>query len=148
LYGLHGSESKGGSFPQRMIARARQQGALRIVADQWLQPTFAADLAAAIVAAADSGAAGIVHLTSCGACSWHEFTVAIMARAGLEVPVEPVETLIPEGGVDRPLNGVLARRRADALNLPALRHWEEALTDYMRLADLLVPEAIIDSGGG
>ena len=50
---------------------------------------------------------GIVHLTSSGACSWHEFTVAIMARAGLEVPVEPVETVIPNGGVDRPLNGVL-----------------------------------------
>ena len=36
-----------------MIARAREQGALRVVADQRLQPTFTADLAAAIVAAVD-----------------------------------------------------------------------------------------------
>ena len=53
LYGLHGSASKGGNFVQRMIARAREQGSLRMVADQRLQPTFTADLAAAIVAAVE-----------------------------------------------------------------------------------------------
>ena len=49
LYGLHGSASKGGNFVQRMIARAREQGALSVVADQRLQPTFTADLAGAIL---------------------------------------------------------------------------------------------------
>ena len=46
LYGLHGSASKGGNFVTRMIARAREQGALKVVADQRLTPTFTADLAA------------------------------------------------------------------------------------------------------
>ena len=46
LYGIHGSASKGGNFVQRMIARAREQGALKMVSDQRLQPTFTADLAA------------------------------------------------------------------------------------------------------
>jgi dTDP-4-dehydrorhamnose reductase len=144
LYGLHGSVSKGGNFVQRMIARATDQGSLRMVADQRLQPTFTADLAAAIVAAVEADADGIVHLTASGACSWHEFTVAIMARAGIEVPVEAVSTVIPAGGVDRPLNGVLARPRADALDLPALRPWEEALTDYMERAQLAEPVSLID----
>ena len=45
LYGVHGSASKGGNFVQRMVARAYEQGALRVVADQRLQPTFTADLA-------------------------------------------------------------------------------------------------------
>ena len=58
LYGLHGSVSKGGNFVQRMVARAREQGALRMVADQRLQPTFTADLASAIVAGVDAGATG------------------------------------------------------------------------------------------
>jgi dTDP-4-dehydrorhamnose reductase len=144
LYGLHGSASKGGNFVQRMIARATEQGSLRMVSDQRLQPTFTADLAAAIVTAVAADAAGIVHLTSSGACSWHEFTVAIMARAGIEIPVEPVSTVIPPGGVDRPLNGVLARPRTDALDLPALRPWEEALTDYMERARLTAPVSLID----
>jgi dTDP-4-dehydrorhamnose reductase len=119
-----------------MINRARDQGALKMVADQRLQPTFTADLAAAIMDAAEAHVEGIVHLTASGACSWHEFTVAIMERAGLDVPVEPVSTTIAPGGADRPLNGVLARPRTDSLGLAALRSWDEALGDYMNRAGL------------
>jgi len=136
LYGLNGSVSKGGNFVQRMLARGREQGALKMVADQLLQPTFTADLAAAIVDAVEREATGVVHLTAADACSWHEFTLAIMELAGLDVPVEAVATTIPPGGVDRPLNGVLARPRADALGLPALRSWREGLADYMARAGL------------
>lgn len=136
LYGRHGSESKGGNFVQRMLARARSDGALRVVSDQRLQPTFTADLASAILQAIDAGAEGIVHLTASGACSWYEFTRAIMARAGVEVPVEPTATVVGADGIDRPLNGVLARPGADALGLSALRPWEEALSDYLQSAGL------------
>jgi dTDP-4-dehydrorhamnose reductase len=134
LYGLHGSASKGGNFVQRMLSRAREQGTLKMVADQRLQPTFTADLAAAIVDALERDATGVVHLTADGECSWHEFTVAIMGLAGVDVPVEPISTTTASGGVDRPLNGVLARPRADALGLPALRPWREQLEDYMTRA--------------
>jgi dTDP-4-dehydrorhamnose reductase len=136
LYGLHGSVSKGGNFVQRMLARGRETGALKMVADQRLQPTFTADLATAIVDALERDVDGVVHLTASDACSWHEFTVAIMELAGLDVPVEAVATTIAPGGVDRPLNGVLARPRADALALPALRPWREGLEDYMTRAGL------------
>jgi dTDP-4-dehydrorhamnose reductase len=140
LYGLHGSASKGGNFVQRMIARARGSGAhppaLSVVADQRLQPTFTADLARAILDAVDAGAGGVLHLTATGACSWHEFTTAIMREAGIDVPVKASTTEIPAGGVDRPLNGVLARPRADSLGLAPLRPWREALADYMDQAGL------------
>ncbi len=131
LYGLHGSASKGGNFVQRMLARAREQDALTVVADQRLQPTFTADLAKAVLEAVDAGAEGVLHLTAGGECSWHEFTVAILEEAGLDTPVHASETTIPAGGVDRPLNGVLARPRADELGLSPLRPWREALVDYM-----------------
>jgi dTDP-4-dehydrorhamnose reductase len=141
LYGLHGSVSKGGNFVQRMLARARETGALKMVADQLLQPTFTADLAAAIVDAVERDVDGVLHLTASDPCSWHEFTVAIMELADVDVPVEAVSTVIPPGGVDRPLNGVLARPRADALGLPALRPWREGLEDYMSRAGLAVAQA-------
>ena len=89
---MHGSESKGGNFVTRMLARAREQGSLRMVADQRLTPTFTADLAQAVVEAVDADAGGLLHLTNSGECSWHEFTLAIMDNAGLDVPVEAVET--------------------------------------------------------
>ena len=92
LYGLHGSASKGGNFVTRMIARAREQGALTVVADQLLTPTFTADLAAGILAAVDAGVTGTLHVTNSGATSWHGFTEAIMELAGVEVPVEAATT--------------------------------------------------------
>jgi dTDP-4-dehydrorhamnose reductase len=134
LYGEHGSASKGGNFVQRMLTRAREQGQLKMVADQRLQPTFTADLAASLVDAVEKDASGVVHLTASGACSWFDFTQAIMEIAGIEVPIEPVQTTIGPGQPDRPLNGVLARPRADALGLEPLRPWRDALADYMSRA--------------
>jgi dTDP-4-dehydrorhamnose reductase len=136
LYGLHGSESKGGNFVQRMLKRAGEQPELKMVADQRLQPTFTADLSAALLEAVERDATGVLHLTASGACSWFEFTQAIMEIAGIEIPIEPVETTIGPGQPHRPLNGVLARSRADELGLAPLRPWREALKDYMRRSDL------------
>jgi dTDP-4-dehydrorhamnose reductase len=141
LYGAHGSASKGGNFVQRMLAAGREKGALTMVSDQRLQPTFTADLAVAMVAAVEADADGLLHLTAGGACSWLEFTEAIMELAAIEVPIEPVETTIPPGGAARPLNGVLARPRADGIGLQPLRHWREALEDYMAQASLRVGAA-------
>ncbi|MEA2407366.1 MAG: dTDP-4-dehydrorhamnose reductase [Thermoleophilaceae bacterium] len=136
LYGFAGNASKGGNFVQRMLTRARETGQLKMVADQRLQPTFTTDLASALVDALRRDARGVVHLTNSGACSWLEFTQAIVENAGLDVPIEPVETVIGPDGVDRPLNGVLARPRADELGLVPLRPWREALDDYMGRANL------------
>jgi dTDP-4-dehydrorhamnose reductase len=140
LYGLHGSASKGGNFVMRMLARAREQGALRMVADQRLTPTFTADLAAAILEAVDAGATGLLHLTNAGACSWHGFTVAIMEVAGVDVPIEPAVTTRAPGAADRPLNGVLVNERAARIGL-VLRPWQEALSDYMARAGLTAAAA-------
>jgi dTDP-4-dehydrorhamnose reductase len=132
LYGLHGSGQKGGSFVTRVLARAREGQQIRMVSDQRLQPTFTRDLATAVIEAVDAGADGVLHLTAGGACSWLEFTEAIFEIAGVDAPIEPIET--PPGGTDRPRNGVLARKRANALGLTPLRDWREALADYMQRA--------------
>jgi dTDP-4-dehydrorhamnose reductase len=131
LYGLHGSGQKGGNFVTRMLERARDGQQIRMVGDQHLQPTFTRDLATAVIEAVERDAVGVVHLTASGACSWLEFTEAIYAIAGLDVPIESVTT---SGPVDRPLNGVLARPRADELGLTPLRDWRDALEDYMQRA--------------
>jgi dTDP-4-dehydrorhamnose reductase len=141
LYGLHGSASKGGNFVTRALARADEQGSLRMVADQRLSPTFTGDLAAAVIEAVDAGVEGVLHLTSGGSCSWYEFTEAIVSLAGREVEIEQVETQRRDGVADRPLNGVLARARADSLGLTPLRAWREALADYMQRAGLIAASA-------
>jgi dTDP-4-dehydrorhamnose reductase len=142
LYGRHGSASKGGNFVQRMILRAGDQGALKMVADQRLTPTYTADLAEAIIAAVERDVSGLLHITNSGSCSWHEFTLAIMDIAGIDVPVEPVRTVRPAGGADRPLNGVLCSERAGEAGLASLRSWEAALADYMASAGLAAEASV------
>jgi dTDP-4-dehydrorhamnose reductase len=132
LYGLAGSAVKGGNFVQRMVARAQSGERIRMVADQRLTPTLTADLAAAVVAAIEAGARRVLHLTNSGACSWHEFTLAILAEAGLGAEVESVATKGRPGTADRPLNGVLESERLGDLGLAPLRDWREALSDYLQ----------------
>jgi dTDP-4-dehydrorhamnose reductase len=134
LYGRHGSASKGGNFVERMINRAREQGALSMVADQRLSPTYTADLAEGIIVAIERDLSGVLHLGNDGSCSWYEFTLAIMKIAGIDVPVEPVQTVKAPGAAERPLNGVLSSERAS--DLQSLRPWRAALEDYMLSAGL------------
>ena len=72
VYGLVGSAVKGGSFPERILARARAGQPLRVVDDQRLNPTSARDLAAGTLALVETGATGLVHLVADGCCSWRE----------------------------------------------------------------------------
>jgi dTDP-4-dehydrorhamnose reductase len=134
LYGAHGSASKGGNFVVCMLARAREQSALRMVADQRLSPTATSDLAAGLARAAERGVGGLLHLTSSGACSWYEFTCAIMEEAGVDIPIDPVATT--PGGADRPLNGVLSCARAEAAGVAPLPHWRDALRAYLASNEL------------
>ena len=141
LYGQQGSASKGGNFVQRMLSRARENRGLAVVADQFLQPTYTSDLAGVLVEAVRRDLWGTLHLTAAGMCSWHEFTCAIMDLAGLDVPVDATPTVTGSGGVDRPLNGVLARPRAGALGLSELPDWRDALERYMTDAGLAAAPA-------
>jgi dTDP-4-dehydrorhamnose reductase len=140
LYGLHGSASKGGNFVVRMLARAREQGTLTVVADQLLTPTFTADLASGILRAVEANVAGTLHLTNAGATSWHAFTEAIMELAGVDVSVHASATTLPPGAADRPLNGVLRSVVTAQAGLVPMRAWRDALSDYLERADLLAAE--------
>jgi dTDP-4-dehydrorhamnose reductase len=140
LYGLRGSSSKGGNFVVRMLARAQEQGALKMVADQFLTPTFTADLSSSILEAVGAGLIGTLHLTNAGATSWHGFTEAIMELAGVDVPVEAAETTRPAGGADRPRNGVLRSTVTAGAGMSPLRPWREALADYLQRAGLLAAD--------
>jgi dTDP-4-dehydrorhamnose reductase len=136
LYGLAGSNSKGGNFVERLLGRVERGEPVRMVSDQRLTPTFTADLAGGVVAAVEADATDVLHLTNDGSCSWHEFTLAILERAGHDVPVEAVATAGRPGLADRPLNGVLSNETAEGLGLAPLRPWRDALDDYMRRAGL------------
>jgi dTDP-4-dehydrorhamnose reductase len=131
VLGRGGSEQKGGSFVERIVAQARAGRPLRVVADQVFAPTSAVDLAAASVALVRAGARGLVHVTNAGSCSWHELARAAVAAAGLDAPVEPISLSDLRLPARRPAYSVLDTERARSLGLPPLRSWRDALPDCL-----------------
>ena len=63
----------GNNFVTKILAGAEKSGALRVAADEFGNPTYAPDLAQAIVRLADTDQFGIYHLTNAGFCSRYEF---------------------------------------------------------------------------
>ena len=126
LFGRGGSAIKGGSFPDRLIARARSGADLAVVDDQSLNPTFTGHLARAAIAAAEAGSTGLLHLVAAGCCSFHEFALEILRLAGLDNVVEPILTRSRPGVARRPANGCRLSNRSRPL--PA---WEDGLREYL-----------------
>jgi dTDP-4-dehydrorhamnose reductase len=132
VLGVGASRSKGGSFVERIVARARAGQPLRVVADQVFSPTSASDLAAALVGLAERGARGLVHVTNSGTCSWHGLAVAALELAGTAAPVAGIRSAELGAPARRPAYSVLSNERAVALGLAPLRPWREALAELLR----------------
>jgi dTDP-4-dehydrorhamnose reductase len=136
LYAAGGSSTKGGSFVDRVVARARAGERLRVVDDQVTAPTWARDVAAAMGRllprlARGEAPGGVYHVTNAGACSWYEFARTALELAGVEARVEPIKTDDFEARAPRPAYSVLANTRLAAAGEPALRGWRDALAAYL-----------------
>ena len=131
VFGAGGSRAKGGSFVERILARARAGEPLRVVADQVFSPTYAPDLAAGLLALVEAGARGLFHLTNQGACTWHEMATAALEMAGPRVAVQAIRTEDLDAPARRPAYSVLDNARYGALGLTPLRPWREALSEML-----------------
>jgi dTDP-4-dehydrorhamnose reductase len=139
VLGAHGSRGKGGSFVERILARARAGQPLRVVDDQTFAPTFASDLAVALVALVDAGARGLFHVTNEGRCTWHELAQASLELAGLSDPVEAISTASLGLAARRPAFSVLDCGRYRALGLAPLPPWRDSLRGLVASIDTAAP---------
>jgi dTDP-4-dehydrorhamnose reductase len=131
VLGAGGSRAKGGSFVERILQKARRGESLRVVNDQVFAPTYAPDLAAALVALLEAGRQGLVHVTNAGSCTWHELARVALAEARLSVEVDPISSAALGLRAPRPAYSVLSTERYLSLGGPPLRPWREALHDLV-----------------
>lgn len=131
--GLYGTATsrKGWTFPELMINKARSDGAVRVVTDQVLSPTFTADLAQKTKELIEHDASGIFHLTNAGECSWFEFARGAFDIAGVEAEMEPIDSEQLKQRARRPPYSALDSARLAAVGVSPMRPWEEALEDYL-----------------
>ncbi|MCS6802701.1 MAG: dTDP-4-dehydrorhamnose reductase [Chloroflexota bacterium] len=119
----------GNNFVTKMIARAKA-GPLTVVCDEIGSPTYAPDLADALVALVRTGAYGTYHLVNEGVASRLEFAEAIFALAGIRAEVTPT-TLAQWSRPSRVPPYTPLRNVAGAALGIRLRPWREALAVYL-----------------
>ncbi len=117
----------GRKFVQTMLGLAAAgKTTIGGVADQWVQPTYATDLAAGIAALAATQTPGTYHLTNSGSCSWAEWAQEIFRLRNLPVAVEPIPAATFKRDATPPANGVMQNNCAAALGI-TLPDWHEGL---------------------
>src|SRR4051794_734268 len=117
---------EGRNFVRTMLALAERGTPLRVVADQWGQPTYATDLAYGLLALARRPLPGIYHLTNSGTASWYEWAVEVFRIAGLDPEVPPIPAVDFPRPCVPPTNGVLVNRAAAHLAI-TLPPWQDGL---------------------
>lgn len=119
----------GNNFVKTMIRLGKERDSLNVVYDQVGSPTYAADLAAAImtIVNADKWVAGIYHFTNEGVCSWYDFTIAIHQLAGIQCDINPIRSEQYPTPTERPHYSVLDKQKIRDTYEVNVPHWYEAL---------------------
>jgi dTDP-4-dehydrorhamnose reductase len=120
--------TSGPNFVETMLRLGGERDAVSVVTDQVGCPTFTGHLASALVALAEAGPRGVVHLAGAGACSWHDFAVEIFRQAGVDCRVDAATTAEMTRPAPRPPYSVMASERSEAPRLP---DWQQGLAAYL-----------------
>jgi dTDP-4-dehydrorhamnose reductase len=129
VYARHGA-----NFVRTMARLAAGDGPVRVVADQVGSPTWAADLAAGLIAAGTAAAPPppVLHYSNAGAASWFDLARAVFAGIGADpARVLPTTTAEFPRPAPRPAYSVLDTGAWVAAGLPAPRPWREALAEAL-----------------
>ncbi len=118
----------GPSFVHTMMRLARAGAGAEVVTDQRGQPTWTGDVADAMIALVQAGAAGICHLTSSGSATWYDLAVEVFSLAGADPGlVSPVRTESRPRPAARPAYSVLGYAATSRPGVPPIGEWRAAL---------------------
>ena len=123
--------SFGNNFVKTMRKLTTEKETLKVVFDQAGTPTYAADLAAAIVYIIENekqnGNEGIYHFSDEGVCSWYDFAIEIRNQFGNVCDIQPCHSDEFPAKVKRPNFSVLDKTKIkETFNLQ-IPYWKYSL---------------------
>lgn len=120
----------GNNFVKTMLRLGAERETINVVCDQIGTPTYAGDLADAIVKILpqiNHETAGIYHYTNMGVCSWYDFATAIMELGGRKCTVNAIPTSEYPTPATRPFYSVLDKTKIIKTFGITIPHWHDAL---------------------
>jgi len=120
--------SIGNNFVKTILKFARERDELKVVFDQTGTPTYAADLAQAILQILqEKFVSGIYHFANEGVCSWYDFAVEIKELANISCQITPVETKEFPRPAHRPPYSVLNKEKFRTTFNYRIPYWRDSL---------------------
>ncbi|OAZ04490.1 dTDP-4-dehydrorhamnose reductase [Flavobacterium succinicans] len=125
----------GANFVKTMSRLMQERDTLQVVNDQIGSPTYAADLAQAImtIITHPNWQAGIYHFSNEGEISWYEFALAIQEIGGFECAVSGIPTSAYPTPAKRPEYSLLDKSKIKATFGVLVPEYRESLERCMRL---------------
>ncbi len=129
LYSSHGN-----NFVKTMLRLGKERDELGVIFDQVGTPTYARDLARAILTAVDQGIVpGVYHYSNEGVCSWYDFTRAIHRVSGIDsCTVRPLHTEEYPTPAKRPNYSVLDKTKIKETYNISIPWWEDSLKECLK----------------
>ena len=123
--------SFGNNFVKTMIRLGKEKSELGVIFDQIGTPTYARDLAVAIMTVINKGVVpGVYHFSDEGVISWYDFTKAIHRIAGIHgCRVRPLHTNEYPTPANRPHYSVLDKTKIKQTYGIEVPYWEESLKE-------------------
>jgi dTDP-4-dehydrorhamnose reductase len=123
------------SFVDAILARAASGGALRVVTDQRVSPSWCEDVAEGIAAALLRAPHGLYLLSNSGSCTWYECARDALDLMGFgNVPIEPITAAELARPAPRPANSVFDCTKLERATGFRARPWRDALSRYLSRA--------------
>lgn len=118
----------GNNFVKTMLRLGREREQLGVVFDQVGTPTYAPDLAVAIMTLLDKGFTGfdLYHFSNEGVISWYDFTKAIFRLENINITLNPIESCEYPTPAKRPAYSVLNKKKIKAAGV-SVPYWEDSL---------------------
>ena len=128
----------GNNFVKTMRKLGSEKKSINVVTDQIGSPTYAGDLAAAIVRILPQMSeknSGIYHFTNSGVCSWYDFATEIMKMSGLNCIVNPINSDQYPTRAKRPYYSVLDKSKIKKVFGIEPDHWKVGLAKCIKELD-------------
>lgn len=121
----------GNNFMKTMLRLAKERDQISVVNDQIGTPTYAVDLAQALLQIVTSGktAYGVYHFSNEGLTSWHDFAREIFKLANSDIQLQAIPTTGFPTPAKRPAYSVLDKSRIKSVFHLTIRDWKEALQE-------------------
>jgi dTDP-4-dehydrorhamnose reductase len=132
--------SFGNNFVKTILKHGSEKDSLKVVFDQTGTPTYASDLAEAIMKII-SGVIrnqiamipGIYNYSNEGACTWYDFAYEIIKEAGLSCNILPVRTKDYVQAAKRPAYSVMDKMKIKENYNLSIPHWRTSLIKCINL---------------